>query len=688
MAGPAAVVHAQIGPRFRDLAVITAVGGGAVVALAVVALRAWNGGLEPEGRNWWIAAALIVGVVDVGLGTQVARSRRGLGASLFAVGAGLLVSGLATGYGARAATYPNGLPGAGLIAALQAPAALVAIGVLSAVVPLFLPAGRLRRPLGPLALGAATLGLVAIVAASITRPPPWTPAAPANPLLVDGRVREVLDAVGQGGRWVLVTVASMALASVLQDWWTTRPARDPLQGWLAAGAVAAWLGAAPALVPGVEDRLPGASVALPLLLVATIPLLSVALLVAATRDAAWEAGMASHRFLEWLLLATSITLTYTVAVAGLGRLVGGSGPTWLLVGATGVVALLLEPVRDHIRRLVDHVLYGDRSDPLALVREVMRNVTSVADVDQLLPTLALTVGTALRIEHVRIDVVGPPGWARSGVYGRITPHSLTLPLVHQSERVGQLVIGWSSGSSLRRRDRAVLDDLVTHLAQVVSWVRLTLDLRRSSLAVTSAREEERRRLRRDLHDGLGPSLTGISLGLRTGLRQLGSGEPAPQARALALMANLADEVDRTVDEVKRIVRDLRPTALDERDLPSAIVDLARRMAPAVRVHLDLPATPIALPAAIEVATYRITSEALTNVVRHASATQCWVRLRVDGAVALEVVDDGVGLAPVPAPGVGLVAMSERVTELGGTLAVSNHEPHGTRLAVRLPAVLR
>jgi signal transduction histidine kinase len=501
-------------------------------------------------------------------------------------------------------------------------------------------------------------------------------------------VRDVLDHIGRGGRWVLVTVASVAAAGVAHDWWTTRPSRDPLPGWLAAGAVAAWLAAVPALVPGVEDRLPGASVALPLLLVATIPLLSVAVLVAATRETAWEAGMASHRFLEWLLLVASITLTYTIAVAGLGRLVGGSGPTWLLVAATGVVALLLEPVRDRIRRLVDHVLYGERSDPLTLVREVMQHVTSVADVDQLLPSLAVTVGTALRLEHVEIDVAGPAGWARSGVYGDVTTHSRTLPLVHQGEQVGQLVIGWSSGSSLRRRDRAVLDDLMTHLAQVVSWVRLTLDLRRSSLAVTSAREEERRRLRRDLHDGLGPSLTGISLGLRTGLRQLERGEVAQQARALALMANLADEVDRTVDEVKRIVRDLRPTALDERDLPSAIVDLARRMAPAVQVHLDLPATPFVLPAAIEVATYRITSEALTNVVRHASATQCWVRLRVDGAVALEVVDDGVGLAPVRVPGVGMAAMSERVTELGGTMAVSEHEPHGTRLAVTLPAVLR
>src|SRR5215213_4343796 len=122
----------------------------------------------------------------------------------------------------------------------------------------------------------------------------------------------------------------------------------------------------------------------------------------------------------------------------------------------------------------------------------MQHVTTVADVDQLLPTLSKTLATALRLEYVRIDAAGAAGWARTGEYGALTDATETLTLVHHGQPVGRLVVGWVPGSSLRRQDRVVLDELVSHLAQIVSWVRLTLDLRRSSLAVISAREVERR----------------------------------------------------------------------------------------------------------------------------------------------------------------------------------------------------
>ena len=134
-------------------------------------------------------------------------------------------------------------------------------------------------------------------------------------------------------------------------------------------------------------------------------------------------------------------------------------------------------------------------------------------------------------------------------------------------------MGWADAPSLRPRDEATLEELAAPLALAVSWVRLAADLRRSSLAVLSAREEERRRLRRDLHDGLGPALTGISLGLRTAIRQLertDAGRPT-----MDLLSHLADEVDTTVGEVKRIVRDLRPSALDELGLMGAVAEFAR-----------------------------------------------------------------------------------------------------------------
>ena len=220
----------------------------------------------------------------------------------------------------------------------------------------------------------------------------------------------------------------------------------------------------------------------------------------------------------------------------------------------------------------------------------------------------------------------------------------------------------------------------------MSWVRLAADLRRSTLAAVSAREEERRRLRRDLHDGLGPTLTGISLGLRTAVRQLERDDRVDET-PLALLRRLSDEVDATVGEVRRIVRDLRPSALDQLGLVGALAEFARSVGDAVQLHVVLPDEDPALPAAVDVGVYRIVTEALTNVVRHAHAEQCWVTVVAADRVEIDVVDDGVGVTTGAAAGFGLTAMRERAAELGGSVAVSARAPHGTHVHVRLPAVL-
>ncbi len=206
--------------------------------------------------------------------------------------------------------------------------------------------------------------------------------------------------------------------------------------------------------------------------------------------------------------------------------------------------------------------------------------------------------------------------------------------------------------------------------------------------MVSAREEERRRLRRDLHDGVGPTLTGVSLGFRTAVRQLdrsaadGSPQPSP-----ALLTRLADELDGVVVEIKRIVRDLRPTALDQLGLAGAVAEFTRKFAGDLDIELSLPPAPTSLPAAVEAAAYRIVTEALTNVVRHAHARRCWVRIQTDGPVSIDVIDDGVGIDLLRSPGVGLTAMRERAAELGGVVRFVPGSPCGTHLHVDLPGLL-
>ena len=216
----------------------------------------------------------------------------------------------------------------------------------------------------------------------------------------------------------------------------------------------------------------------------------------------------------------------------------------------------------------------------------------------------------------------------------------------------------------------------------ISLRRRALDASRAGLV--TAQEEERRRLRRDLHDGLGPTLAGLTLGLDTA-RSRSAGQPELQD----LLAKLKAETQRAVTDVRRIVYGLRPPALDEFGLVGSLREEVGRLqyeAPALAVTLDAPSDGLAdLPAAVEVACYRIVTEALTNVTRHAHATRCSVRLQLNHGLDVDVRDDGVGLPEGWRAGVGIASMRERVTELGGELVIQTSLPHGTRINARLPA---
>jgi signal transduction histidine kinase len=409
----------------------------------------------------------------------------------------------------------------------------------------------------------------------------------------------------------------------------------------------------------------------------------VSAVVATVRDESID--LASHRFLVWAVLLAGVVFLYTAVVAGFGLLLGQDGPAWLLVAATGVIALTMEPARRAADRLVDRVVYGNQDDAPTLVRHVVQHVTTAVDVDVLLSSVVRTLSQSMGLDFVAVDVHDGDEWTRMAVHGDEVERVETFALGSGDDQVGRLVVGCGDSRGLRGRDRAVLTDVAPHVWLAIVLVRLTAELRRSNLAVLSGREEERRRMRRDLHDGLGPALTGISMAMRTLAKRL-EREGAGAANA-ALADRMADEVDAAAGEVKKIVHDLRPTALDNEGLPAALVAFVRGLDGDVHVDLDVPDTPARLSAVVEVAAYRIATEALTNVVRHAHAATCRIRLAVDDVVDIDVVDDGVGLPSHEPSGVGLLSMQERVAALGGTMAVEPVHPHGTRLHVTLPAVV-
>src|SRR6516162_9011265 len=197
------------------------------------------------------------------------------------------------------------------------------------------------------------------------------------------------------------------------------------------------------------------------------------------------------------------------------------------------------------------------------------------------------------------------------------------------------------------------------------------------------REQETQRLCRELHDGLGPTLAGLALSLGTA-QALSAGQPDLHE----LLGRLTAETQRAVSDLRRIVYGLRPSALDELGLAGALRDQAervRRQAPALAISLDAPIKGLGgLPPVVEMACYRIVTEALANVARHAHATRCAVRFRLDHRVHVDVRDNGTGLPAHWRAGVGIASMRERVSELGGELVIEPRRPHGTRVAARLP----
>ena len=260
-----------------------------------------------------------------------------------------------------------------------------------------------------------------------------------------------------------------------------------------------------------------------------------------------------------------------------------------------------------------------------------------------------------------------------------------VPLSLRGKNVGSLIIAQRAPRErYGERDLALLQELALHIGVAAHAATLTRDLRRSRESLVAAREEERRRIRRDLHDGLGPALAGIAFGLDAARNTLGAG---PQATAGAL-AELKTEVQALIADVRRLVYDLRPPVLDQLGLVPALQEYAARLGErgALDIIVTAPALP-PLPAAVEVAAYRIATEALTNAARHSGAQTTSVSFTIDHTqLRLEVLDNGVG---VPAQGdgrgtgVGLAAMAERAAELGGTCSIAARGD-GTSVIATLP----
>jgi len=401
-----------------------------------------------------------------------------------------------------------------------------------------------------------------------------------------------------------------------------------------------------------------------------------------------------NRTLVYGALTASVAGLYVLVVGYLGALLRTGGNLLVSLLAAGLVAVLFAPLRDRLQRAVDRLMHGERDDPYAVVSRLGQRLEATLAPEDVLSTIVGTVREALKLPYVAISLRGKDAPRVAASVGKRAEKPLCLPLTYQGEPVGELLLGARApGETFGPADRRLLEGLTRQAGVAIHAVRLTNELQRSRERLVATREEERRRIRRDLHDGLGPALSSAMLKLGAARRLLPFDSPADD-----LIVEVRNDMRATVADVRRLVYDLRPPALDQLGLVLAIRDYAEQCGNpnetggegGLRVTVEAPEQLPPLPAAVEVAAYNIAREALTNAARHAQARTCHVRLALEDAperseLRLEIADDGVGLPAGHRVGVGLSSMRERAEELGGTCIIESPPEGGTRVLARLPA---
>ena len=386
----------------------------------------------------------------------------------------------------------------------------------------------------------------------------------------------------------------------------------------------------------------------------------------------WDRSV--HRVL-YTLLFMFVAVAMATLVAPPLRMYSGVHEQIIALAVVMVVAVELLSTRLH--RFVDWLLYGQRSDPAAATASLARPIAD-SDDEHTLEALLVALAETLRLSYVGVAVHEPARVTETGE----DPGSATLavPIRRAGRELGVLRAG-RRGQPLDGRDERLLEAAAAQVGLVIHARSLAEEVREAREELVSGVEEERRRLRREIHDGVGPTLAGIALGAESAERAIDQ-DPA---RARRLLASLRTDVTGLVTEVRQVVDGLRPALLDELGLVGSLRQLARSLEERTGVPVTVQATELSpLPAAVEVAAYRIAAEALTNLARHAGAENARLRLETEDSVLLvEVADDGHGGAGERLGGTGLGSMRQRAEDVGGTLQVSSGAA-GTVVRARLP----
>ena len=392
-----------------------------------------------------------------------------------------------------------------------------------------------------------------------------------------------------------------------------------------------------------------------------------------------------------ILLVAYIVALY-VAVIALGTFPFGETPSnslslanhpWYINLLTVILLVLtIVPVSSWLYQRVNDLVFAQHDNPYALAAAISQQLQTMSNPHLTLPLVVETIATTLHLPYAGVEYLYLDAHEQAA-FGTLPEHTQMrfYPIRYLDHTLGRLSASDRAASRpLTDSDRIILEDIAQQVGIALYVSQLTADLRSSRERLIIAREEERRRIRNNLHDGLAPTISSFQLQLRA-IRRL---MLQNQAQAEQMIEELSAGLRQATAEIRQLVYDMRPPMLDELGLINTLNHMPLAEAP-LQLEVIAPDPMPTLSAAMEVAIYRIATEAIHNVVKHAQATTCTVRIAIEAeTLTLTIVDDGQGISAGNPNGIGTQSMVERATELGGTFAIQPAEPHGTCIEVRLP----
>ncbi len=381
--------------------------------------------------------------------------------------------------------------------------------------------------------------------------------------------------------------------------------------------------------------------------------------------------------INWGLWSTAMSaLAWAASVALLA--LPAAPRSWLTAAIVGATAL---PALWATRRIADVTVYGRRPDPGRTLGELGNRLAASVDPRTVPVAIVATVTSSLGLAGAALRGV-PALSATAGAPVDAAEGRTEYPIRYQGEQLGLLVVIPRPGdAALTAHDRGVLTQICGQAAPALHSARVVRDLIDARSRIVYAREEERKRLRRDLHDDLAPTFAGLGLTAAAVETYSRLGDE----RAVDAAARLVAGLRAATRQLRDVAYDLRPPVLDDRGLVAAIEERlsAPGSVPAIRV--DAPPERLELPAAVESAALRIVQEAVTNVRRHAAASVCVITVTVNGGMLrLSISDDGVGIPDRFVGGMGMRSMAERAGEVGGELSAAPAPKGGTLVRASLP----